>query len=71
MSVTSEDKLATLNRLIGEAEERCIAQTALIVTLVSEGDPVGQAVDDLEKFEDLLAQLRAKRVAEQCGPLAS
>ena len=71
MSVTSEDRLATLNGLIGEAEERCIEQTALIVTLVSKGDPVGQAVDDLEKLEDLLAQLRAERVAGQCGPLVS
>jgi hypothetical protein len=71
MSVTSEDRLATLNRLIGEAEEQCIEQTALIVTLVSKGEPVGKAVDDLEKFEDLLAQMRVERAAKQCGPLSN
>ena len=71
MSDTTEDRLAILNRLIGEAEKRCIEQTVLIFDLVVKDEPVGQAIDELEEIEDLLAQLRAERATEQCGPSAS
>jgi hypothetical protein len=63
MSVTSEDELATLNRLIDEAEERCIEQTAFIFNLVVKDEPVGQAIDNLKEVEDLLMQMRAERAA--------
>jgi len=65
MSVSTEDRLATLNRLIAEAEERCVAQTMLIDTLVMNEERVGQAMDDLEEIEDLLAELQAERDAGQ------
>lgn len=65
MSDTSEDRLATLNRLIGEAEGRCVAQTALINALVMKEERIGQAMDDLEEIEDLLTQMRVERDADQ------
>jgi hypothetical protein len=65
MSVASEDRLATLNRLIGEAEERCIEQTASIFALIVKDEPVGQAIDDLKEVEDLLVRMRAERAVEQ------
>jgi hypothetical protein len=63
MSVTLEDKLTTLNRLIGEAEGRCVEQTAFIFTLLVKDEPVGQAIDNLKEVEDLLMQMRAERAA--------
>ena len=71
MPDTPEDRLATLNRLIAEAEERCVAQTMLIDTLVMNEERVGQAMDDLEEIEDQLAQLRAERKAMMPGASAS
>ena len=67
MSVTPKDRLAELDRLIGEAEKRRIEQTTLIGALVMKEQSIGQAMDDLEETEDLLAQLRAERVTQQGG----
>lgn len=71
MSVTAEAKLVTLNRLIAEAEERCVEQTMLIEALVVKEEHVGQAMDDLEEIEDQRAQLRAERKAMMPGASAS
>jgi len=71
MSVTAESKLVTLNRLIAEAEERCVEQTMLIEALVVKEEHVGQAMDDLEEIEDQRAQLRAERKAMMPGASAS
>jgi hypothetical protein len=71
MSVTAEAKLVTLNRLIAEAEERCVEQTMLIKALVVKEEHVGQAMDDLEEIEDQRAQLRAERKAMMPGASAS
>ena len=67
MSVTPKGRLAELDRLIGEAEKRRIEQTTLIGALVMKEQSIGQAMDDLEETEDLLAQLRAERVTGQGG----
>ena len=64
MSVTPKGRHAELDRLIGEAEERRIEQTTLIGALVMKEETIGQAMDDLEEIEDLLAKLRIERVAE-------
>ena len=71
MSVTAEAKLVTLNRLIAEAEERCVEQTMLIDALVMKRERVGQAMDDLEEIENQLAQLRAERNAMMPSASAS
>lgn len=71
MSIKSEDRLVTLNRLIAEAEERCVEQTMLIEALVVKEEHVGRAMDDLEEIEDQRAQLRAERKAMMPGASAS
>ena len=67
MAVTAENRLTTLHRLIGEAEERCVEQVRLIGALVMAEEPVGHAIDGLEEIEDLLVRMRAERAAEQRG----
>jgi hypothetical protein len=68
MSDVAEDRLATLERLISEAEERRIEQMIQIATVLADDEDATEAEDGLRQIEELLVHMRAQRSAEQRRP---
>ena len=65
MAELTEDRLGTLDRLIGEAEARRTEQMLYIATLVAEGESATEAENDLRQIQELLLRMRAQRRIEQ------
>lgn len=63
MSDTAEDRLATLNRLMGEVEDRRVEQMLHIATVLAEDEDPTEAKDGLRQIEELLAYMRAQRAS--------
>lgn len=65
MSDIAENRLATLDRLISEAEERRVEQMLEIAAVLAEDKDATEAEDGLRQIEQLLVRMRAQRSAEQ------
>lgn len=67
---TIEDRLANLDLLIGETEERRIEQMLHIAFLMAGDEDTIEAEDRLQQIEMLLAKMRVQRIMQQSGPNA-
>ena len=64
MANTAQDRLAVLDHLITQAEERRIQKMLYIAELRADGQNSVEAEDELQRIEELLTVMKARRLSQ-------